>query len=353
MTLPALIANHVHVSERETAHRWPDGSYDDAAWEDCTWDSALEYARSVGVKAPATHAEAEALRHEVKGPAGGSNPTEVQTAFKKRYKLNVTILRGFADMWVKLVPGTVACVTLSMGAFPKGHRLRRLSPRFAGAHSVTIFRIDEHDRVWWCDPLGPKVGYDGEWVTKAELKGAIDALPFNGHYVGKIVPAMAKPKPVVPPTPTVAKVSPIESSCARAFLERIEAPVTTDMVRAVTAWFRQESGSAEKVINFNAFNVRPGAADSLSIGTSVNNFLKFRNLTAGFLAAAVVLLSLAPRFGYETVLLRARKGNDPLGFLAALAASSWSASHYGWAAGKDGRTAAGNHLVSVYDGLTI
>jgi hypothetical protein len=353
MTLPVRIANHVHISERETAHRWPDGSYDDAKWEDCTWDSALEYVRSVGVKAPATHAEAELLRHEVKGPAGGSNPTEVQTAVKKRYNLNITILRGFAAMWEKLVPGTVACVTLSMGAFPAGHRLRRLSPRFAGAHSVTIFRIDARDRVWWCDPLGPTVGYHGEWVTKAELKKAIDALPFNGHYVGRIAATLAAKPPVAPPAPKPSKVTPIESSCARAFLVKIGAPETTDMIRAVTAWFRQESGSVAKVIDFNAFNVRPGAADSISTGVRPGNFLKFRNLTAGFLAAAMVLVDLSPRFGYGTVLLRARRGNDPLGFLAALAASSWSASHYGWAAGKDGRTAAGNHLVSVYDGLTL
>jgi LysM repeat protein len=195
MTLPALIANHVHVSEREVAHTWPDGRRDDARWEDCTWDTAVEYARAVGTKAPATHAEAEKLRSTVKGPLGGSNPTEVQAAFKKRYKLDITIVRGFEALWAKLVPGTVACVALSMSGVP---RLRKWS-RFTGAHSITIFRVDKSDHVWWCDPLAPTHGYSGEWASKAELKRAIDALPFSGHFVGKIAPAMGKPTPVVKP----------------------------------------------------------------------------------------------------------------------------------------------------------
>ena len=30
-----MISGHIHVSEREVSHTWPDGQQDDGKWEDC------------------------------------------------------------------------------------------------------------------------------------------------------------------------------------------------------------------------------------------------------------------------------------------------------------------------------
>jgi len=142
-----------------------------------------------------------------------------------------------------------------------------------------------------------------------------------------------------------------EARYARFFLVRAHARITPAMIRAVTAWFRQESGYLSRVIGCNAFNIQPGAATYLSTGIGPNGFLVFPDLETGFLAAAVVLIELAPSYGYGTVLAAARRP-DALAFLAALARSSWSASHYGWVPGANARGLT-NHLVSVYVKLNL
>jgi hypothetical protein len=73
-----------------------------------------------------------------------------------------------------------------MGAFALGHSLRRHQPSFAGIHQVTIFRLDATDRVWWCDPLAPAVGYIGEWVSKAQFAAYVNAFAANGHTVAPL-----------------------------------------------------------------------------------------------------------------------------------------------------------------------
>jgi hypothetical protein len=125
------------------------------------------------------------------------------------------------------------------------------------------------------------------------------------------------------------------------------------MVRAVTAWFRQESGGISRVIGNNPFNIRPGVASSISNGTrpgGVGVFLTFSSLNRGFTAAAMVLKELAPRYGYGTVVTAARR-RQAIGFLAALANSSWDAAHYGCTPAT-ARTR-DNHLVNVYKDIPL
>ena len=196
--------NHVHVSEREVAHTWPDGQKDDAHWEDCLWCSIVEWLNETWKDIPDTLAYAEALR-DASGepPTGGSNFTNVQAAFKK-LGIPITLeAKFFPTFWSRLAPaaphlgqslsaGTSGVANGSMGNFPAGHRLRRHDPGFAGGHSVEVHRPDATERVWWCDPLAPKGTYTGEWVTKAELQ------KFMGTTWTGVVRAVL-PKPVPPP----------------------------------------------------------------------------------------------------------------------------------------------------------
>jgi len=194
-----LPSTHRHVSERETAHRWPDGQWDDSRWEDCSWDSAIEFARAAKTSAiPATHTEAEHLRDDAgERPTGGSNIDDVRRGLARRYRWSTgyTVAYNFSQLWAALTKGKVAVVQGSMGAFPAGHRLRRWQPSYAGPHAVCAFRLDGTDNVWWCDPLAPYgVGYKGQWVTKADLKRFVDKLTSAGgrHLIAKYLVATYK-----------------------------------------------------------------------------------------------------------------------------------------------------------------
>jgi hypothetical protein len=175
---------HVHVSERESAHMSPCG-WDDAAWEDCNPDATLEFLRASGTPgAPATHAEGEALRCDSgRAPTGGTNLGDMIKAAKVRYGRDIgPIVFGNATVWAAMKPGTVATVGGSMGAYMVGSHWRRWLPGFAGAHQACAFRVDSQDRVWWCDPLAP-TAWSGEWMSK------VDFMKFAARaIVASIVP---------------------------------------------------------------------------------------------------------------------------------------------------------------------
>lgn len=175
------LAEHQHISERE-----PDGS-----WEDCTWDAGLEWYRlCFDTSKPATHAEAQALRAASgEPPTGGSNIADFRRGVLKRYGVTLppALSVGFAGLWSALQPGTAALVQGSMKAFGPAHRLSRYDRNFDGGHAVMVVRMNDSSSVWWCDPEGPRHGYNGEWVTKAELERFVRA--FNGqHLVAKVGP---------------------------------------------------------------------------------------------------------------------------------------------------------------------
>ena len=182
MTLPST---HVHVSERETAHRWPDGRWDDSRWEDCAWAVAIEWLRLTYDPAiPATHPEAELLRAASgEPPLGGSNTGDVLKGISNRYKLQAGPELGDAALVIALRnPGTAAIAGGKMGNFPAGHRLRRWDPPFTGGHSVLLVRLDD-GTLWWCDPLAPTGNYKGEQVTEAEAKTFIAG--FAGTHLAR------------------------------------------------------------------------------------------------------------------------------------------------------------------------
>jgi hypothetical protein len=181
---------HIHVTERESAHQTPCG-WDDGKWEDCLFSAALEWWRATGhPERPATHLEMETLRcASGRGMSGGTNLYDVKKAIADYYHGSTpAIIAGFDAIWSALTPGKVATVTGSMGAFSSGSKWRRWDPGFAGPHGALAYRVDATDRVWWCDPLAPVGSYAGEWMPKADFRRFIDALPGRA-LVGKVIPS--------------------------------------------------------------------------------------------------------------------------------------------------------------------
>lgn len=168
-------AGHKHISEREA----------DGSWEDCTFDAGLEWFRVCYDRSkPAAHAEAQAIRKDAGlGPTGGANITDLRRGFARRYNRSVAVaISGWDTLKSALGPGSAAVVQGSMSAFGPGHRLSRFQPNFDGGHAVLVANPgDRSERYWWCDPLGPKNGYDGEWITKDELRRFVNA--FAGQHL--------------------------------------------------------------------------------------------------------------------------------------------------------------------------
>lgn len=183
--------HHIHVSERESG-----------IWTDCMWTSAVEFARAVGQDVPATLAEAHTLRAASGDMEGGSSQADVVRGMLKRYGWQGSV-RANTNLNPKtyLVPGTVAVVQGSMGKFPTGSHFRRYDPSFTGGHGVCVFRLDTNDRVWWCDPLAPTVGYSGEWMSFADLRLFMSGSPGGAMQYADINSRRSEVFPVVTSKP--------------------------------------------------------------------------------------------------------------------------------------------------------
>lgn len=127
------------------------------------------------------------------------------------------------------------------------------------------------------------------------------------------------------------------------------------LIAAVSAWFHQESGGIKSVIGNNPFNIRPGMTSFLSNGYRVSTqgngkFLTFASMSRGFEAAAYLLIHGSKTYGYQTAINGLRKGGNQgaTDFLAALAASSWDAAHYGTHNWADAYNPKKNHLLRNY-----
>lgn len=189
MTLPALISHHVHVSEREQAHTWPDGQKDDGAWEDCVWCSLVEWLNdTLNVHVPDTLAYAEKLRDSAHmTPLGGTSFTNVVTALRAMgmAPADIHVVKGGKASLAALKPGMAAVVIGSTKGLKSGNSLRRWSPAFVGGHSVYLARLMD-GRLWWCDPLAPAGAYNGQWTQSSFVQSFIDALPGGGMLLGTI-----------------------------------------------------------------------------------------------------------------------------------------------------------------------
>ncbi len=179
MTLPALLsaARFVHISERES----------DGSWEDCTWDSGLEWYRlCFDPSKPATHAEAQALRAASGEPStGGSNANDLRRGIRARYGVIVPVaISGFTALREALKPNFAATVQGSMSAFGSTHRLSKWQANFDDGHQVLVVNIG--GTLYWCDPLAPP-GSTAVPVTVTWAEVADYVNSFGGtHLVGQL-----------------------------------------------------------------------------------------------------------------------------------------------------------------------
>lgn len=199
MTHPAVLWNHRHVSERESAHYWPDGRWDNARYEDCFWDVLVEFVRAcLRADIAATHYEAERLRQDAgEDTSSGSHSGDGNKGLRKRYSLGPLETHSDADV-LNMPIGFAASIAGSMGVFSWGHPLRRWDREFRGSHRVFVVRVKGGTGWWWCDPLAP-AGYEGEYISRADLQRFMGGLPFGDHFIRPLLP-----KPAVPvhdPTP--------------------------------------------------------------------------------------------------------------------------------------------------------
>lgn len=172
---------HVHVSEREP-DRQPEDPDDPPGWEDCVWASGVELARTVGIAAPATLAEAEALRRASgEPPGGGSSAGDLVAGMRRRYGWAPPERGNTAAL--ALPVGGVAVVLGSSRALSAHYR--RWDPSFAGGHAATVWRLGPEPRVWWCDPLAP-AGWDGEWMPLDELGRYVRAMTAAGALIATV-----------------------------------------------------------------------------------------------------------------------------------------------------------------------
>ena len=171
--------DHIHISERE-----PDGS-----WEDCTWDTGLEWYRLVhDARKPATHTEAQLLRRASGEPAtGGSNLNDLARGIKARY--GTIVAARTSNLWATVgsrmeVANTVAVVQGNMKAFGPLHRLSKWDRNFDGAHAMLVMRYK--GLLLWCDPEAPTSADVPVTITMTELHQFVDAFPGGQCLFGTI-----------------------------------------------------------------------------------------------------------------------------------------------------------------------
>jgi len=141
-----------------------------------------------------------------------------------------------------------------------------------------------------------------------------------------------------------------EHRAAKVFIRTLGATLSVDLVAAVVAWMRAESGSnyrGNNPFNIRAFNKTPGPG-AIGIRHIPGNgyFNVYATLGDGLRAAANKLIRLRKSYGYGLI-IRAAKHGGPGDFLLAVAMSSWSSGHYGWSLKSPN-----NSLVRIYNEIS-
>jgi len=188
-------STHKHISEREA-----DGSF-----EDCTWDSGLEFYRdAIDPSKPATHAEAQALRAASgEPPTGGSNLGDFRRGVAARYHHTLPAAISNKGILTALKPGMVGTVQGSMSAFGPLHVLSKWDRNFDGGHATWVARTPS-GVLLWCDPEAPTSADVPVLISEDNLQKFVNA--FNGEAI--VAPALQWPG-VPAGVPTVYPINPL------------------------------------------------------------------------------------------------------------------------------------------------
>lgn len=182
---------HVHISERE-----PDGTF-----EDCTWDSGLEFFRDAfDPSKPATHVEAQKLRAASgEPPTGGSNLGDLRRGIKARYGATIPAAIPARNVLIALKPGYCAVVQGSMSAFGPTHPLSKWDRSFDGGHAVYLARTPA-GALLWCDPEAPTGADVPIVISSADVQKFVNAFPGEAIVAPALQWPTQKEEPVEPLT---------------------------------------------------------------------------------------------------------------------------------------------------------
>lgn len=190
------IPTHIHISEREA----------DGTWEDCTWDSGLEFYRDAfDARKPATHAEAQALRRASGEPdTGGSNLGDFARGVKARYGVTLPAPVAARTILSVLTPGKCATVQGSMAAFGSTNPLSKWDRNFDGGHAVYLANVG--GVLLWCDPEAPTTADVPVIISRSDVQKFVDAFPGGQALVApiKVLAAPAQENPNMLPVKTLA-----------------------------------------------------------------------------------------------------------------------------------------------------
>jgi hypothetical protein len=184
---------HKHISEREA-----DGSF-----EDCTWDSGLEFYRdAIDPSKPATHTESQLLRAASgEPPTGGSNYGDFRRGVAARYHHTLPAATSNKTILTILKPGMVGIVQGSMSAFGPTNPLSKWDRNFDGGHSAWVARTPD-GVLLWCDPEAPTTADVPVIISPSDLQ------KFVNSFAGEAIVAPALKWPVAPAgAPTVYPIN--------------------------------------------------------------------------------------------------------------------------------------------------
>lgn len=148
----------------------------------------------------------------------------------------------------------------------------------------------------------------------------------------------------------------LEVRAAQAFLKAIGASwKNTNLIYAVIAWMRQESGSLANIIGNNPFNIRPSKSIDQDLIAGIRRskngngyFIIFKSLEAGLIGTAQLLLRAGHDWRKYDAIIRAFRQGDSIGAINAIALSAWDVSHYGYKPGDQST----NHIYTIYARFT-
>lgn len=287
-------------SEREGAHYWPDGRYDDSHWEDCAWNS-LGMARDVatgGATRP-THTEMERIRSLVMGPLGGTTAQQLMAGARIAWGWTPKLIpynATWATVWASVPVGGAFVLMGRLSMFPVGHRLRRFQPTYTGGHAICGVKEDEAGGRGF-DPLGPLTGYAGERWTAAEFATFYGGLRGGGADTIVTPPAVAVAAQGVEMFPIVT-VRPLAAPNPRAFTVKKGAtligydPSTPNVRYFETTFAADSSAHVDAEVAIDWFNGRPSFPDSSVTDPLLPRNFAFGRVIDGVYAGKLINLGL-------------------------------------------------------------
>lgn len=178
---------------------------DERVWEDCTFASGLMAALNMGIDAPATREEREALRLASRDLEGGADLGDLRLAFRVRYGVDLVLPAGWREAqlfeWLEGLGGVVGQIVYRELGEPWIRWDRKFARRAdGGLHAAYFDHLHPTRGIFAMDPLG-RGDYSGEYIPAQDVVRALEAFRRRTGRAGFAL-ALA-PDPPALPTPPV------------------------------------------------------------------------------------------------------------------------------------------------------